>query len=134
MGGVDMLDNFMSCYRPVFKSKKWWWPLFVNGINMLVVASWRIHCELGGKHDQLTFRRLLVSKLMNSCEAEKVSLTGPHPRPFDDVRTDDFGHHLVRMEDGRQRRCKECNKNARLQCLKCNVPLHLHCEQKFHSK
>jgi hypothetical protein len=46
MGGVDLLDRFMSNYRTVFRSKKWWWPLFVNGLNMAVVASWRLHVEV----------------------------------------------------------------------------------------
>ena len=45
MGGVDILDRFMSNYRPVFRSKKWWWPLFINGLNMAVVAAWRLHVE-----------------------------------------------------------------------------------------
>jgi len=38
-GGVDILDRFVSNYRPVFRSKKWWWPLFINGLNMAVVAA-----------------------------------------------------------------------------------------------
>lgn len=46
MGGVDILDRFMSNYRPVFRSKKWWWPLFINGLNMAVVAAWRLHVEV----------------------------------------------------------------------------------------
>ena len=60
MGGVDILDSFMANYRPTFRSKKWWWPLFLNGLNMLVVAAWKLHVEVGGKFDQLAFRRYIV--------------------------------------------------------------------------
>lgn len=125
-------SNFMSCYRSVLCSEKCWWPLFVNGINMLVVASWRICCAVGGEYDKLEFRRLLVGKLVSSCQSEQGCMTGPHPRPFKAVRTQEFGHHLQRMDDGKQRRCKACAKNAK--CVKCNIPLHFHCEKDFHTK
>ena len=46
MGGVDILDRFMATYRPMVRSKKWWWPLFTNGVNMAVVAAWRVHVQV----------------------------------------------------------------------------------------
>ncbi|KAG8190281.1 hypothetical protein JTE90_025794 [Oedothorax gibbosus] len=39
MGGVDLLDRFLSSYRPKIKGKKWWWPFFTNTLNMAVVAA-----------------------------------------------------------------------------------------------
>ena len=39
MGGVDLLDRFTSQYRPTIQAKKWYWPLFVNCIEMLTVAA-----------------------------------------------------------------------------------------------
>ena len=41
MGGVDLLDRFLSQYRPKITGKKWWWPFFTNTLNMAVVAAWR---------------------------------------------------------------------------------------------
>jgi hypothetical protein len=38
MGEVDLLDRLLGAYRPQIKGKKWW-PLFVNLLNMAVVAS-----------------------------------------------------------------------------------------------
>ena len=46
MGGVDLLDRFLSDYRPRLQSKKWFWCLFSNFLNMLVVAAWRLHKEI----------------------------------------------------------------------------------------
>ena len=33
----------MSNYRPSIKVKKWWWPLFINALNMATMAAWRLH-------------------------------------------------------------------------------------------
>ncbi|KRZ02335.1 PiggyBac transposable element-derived protein 1 [Trichinella zimbabwensis] len=46
MGGVDTLDEVLSSYRPLLRSKKWWWNLFSNALNVAVVAAWRLHSEL----------------------------------------------------------------------------------------
>jgi len=131
MGGVDILDSFMANYRPTFRSKKWWWPLFLNGVNMLVVAAWRLHVELGGTFDQLSFRRHVVRSLMNSVTSN-VPSTGPSSRPLADVRKDGVSHHIV--SNDKQARCRLCMKNCRLKCTKCDVPLHLHCEQVYHAQ
>ena len=131
MGGVDILDSFMANYRPVIRSKKWWWPLFVNAINMAVVAAWKVHTEVGGTFDQLSFRRHIVRCLLQDVQSPR-KLTGPGTRPLDDVRTDGVQHHLVSNE--KQARCRLCMKNCRLRCDKCDVPLHLHCERQYHAR
>ena len=41
MGGVDQLDRLASSYRPRLRSKKWWWNLFSNGLNLSVIAAYR---------------------------------------------------------------------------------------------
>ena len=43
MGGVDLVDRFLSDYRPVIVSKKWWWTLLSNTVNLTMVAAWRLH-------------------------------------------------------------------------------------------
>lgn len=131
MGGVDILDRFMSNYRPVFHSKKWWWPLFINGLNMAVVAAWRLHVEIGGSFDHLDFRRHIVRTILQRSEKPPTATSGPASHPVSDIRYDKVDHHLV--PSARQARCRLCKKNARLHCTKCMAPLHLHCEQQYHS-
>ena len=46
MGGVDLLDRFISQYRPTIQVKKWYWQLFVNYIETLTAAVWRLHVTL----------------------------------------------------------------------------------------
>lgn len=57
MGGVDLLDRFLSDYRPKLRNKKWWWNIFANFLNMAVVAAWRLHRDLKGDMPHLPFRR-----------------------------------------------------------------------------
>jgi hypothetical protein len=44
MGGVDLVDRFLSDYRPVIVSKQWWWwTLFSNFVNLMMAAAWHPH-------------------------------------------------------------------------------------------
>ncbi|KAG8186506.1 hypothetical protein JTE90_004835 [Oedothorax gibbosus] len=72
MGGVDLLDRFLSSYGPKIKGKKWWWPFFTNTLNMAVVAAWRIHREMNGHMSQLDFLRDIVMCLMKSERLESL--------------------------------------------------------------
>jgi len=129
MGGVDLLDRFLSNYRPFMRSKKWWWPLFVNGRNMVVVAAWRAHVEVGGLFDQLEFCRHVMRALVQSTNKVLPSSSGPASHPVADVRYDGINHHLPSEQQGR---CRLCQKNVRLYCEKCMVPLHHHCEKQYY--
>ena len=46
MGGVDLLDRFISQYRPTISARKWYWPLYKNFLVMAVVAAWRVYLKL----------------------------------------------------------------------------------------
>ena len=39
MGGADSLDNFLSANRIAIKAKKWWWPYFVNYIDVCLTNA-----------------------------------------------------------------------------------------------
>ncbi|KRY09228.1 PiggyBac transposable element-derived protein 3 [Trichinella patagoniensis] len=65
MGRVDLLDKLAAAYRPTIKSKKWYWPLFINAVNVAVVAAWRIHCFIEVKPlSHLEFRQQVVLRLL----------------------------------------------------------------------
>ena len=42
MGRVDMMNRLLESYRPATAMKKWWFSLFVNIVNVIVVAAWRL--------------------------------------------------------------------------------------------
>ena len=39
------MDRLLSVYQPMIRGIKYWWPLFLNALN---VAAWRIHLAVNG--------------------------------------------------------------------------------------
>jgi len=125
MGGVDILDWMLASYRPRLRSKKWWWNLFSNGLNMAVVVAYRFYNYL---HPQdtvthLNFRRTIAVSLLKA-QPDRVRLGGPTTSTVDAVRHDCVNHHLASCAQGR---CILCQRNTCLQCIKRSRCLHKHC-------
>ncbi|MEL7308752.1 MAG: hypothetical protein AAGK05_13345, partial [Pseudomonadota bacterium] len=77
MGGVDLFDRLVSSYRPVLRSRKWWWPLFSQVLNTSIVAAWKVHCALSEKAmSHLEFRRSIVLCLLK--EVKVAASAGRH--------------------------------------------------------
>ena len=71
MGGVDMLDNFVAKYRIAVKGKKWWWPLFINYVDIALCNAWSLHRRVHGKGmDLLEFRRRVAIALLGTMPSE----------------------------------------------------------------
>ena len=115
MGGVDLLNKFISQNRLTFQAKKWYWPLFVNCIEMLTVAAWRLHLtfETSPRLDFLEFIQSVVSSLLKT--SSSVS-SGPNERII--INTNVGLHHPVNVET--QGRCKKNTvKNVVFACILC---------------
>ena len=123
MGGVDLLDRLLGAYRPTIRSKKWWWPLFVNAINISVVAAWRLYGQLHPRHQSshLDFRRTITLCLLKSVVLRTQMSKSIHPQLPTDIRYDGVGHEVVPTSQGR---CVLCSTNTRSKCVKCDVRLH----------
>ena len=131
MGGVDLLDRFLSEYRPRLRNKKWWWCIFANFLNMSVVTAWRLHKEIGGTINHLQFGREIVRTLLGRVP-DKSCRPGPSRMPVDSVRFSGSVHICVSA--GKQGRCKLCKKNTMTMCNQCEVLLHKKCTVIFHDK
>ncbi|KRX48146.1 PiggyBac transposable element-derived protein 3 [Trichinella murrelli] len=83
MGGVDILDKLLSTYRPCLRSKKRWWNLFPNALNLAVVAAWRLHRELHQEssialrfpRDDVVFVRKIAGYIVSSAEKDCIGKT-----------------------------------------------------------
>lgn len=124
MGGVDLLDRLLGAFRPVIRGKKWWFPLFLNALNMSVVAAWRMYCHLHPNHRDTThleFRRSVSLCLLKGTPNRKRYGGGLHAHLPYDVRYDGIGHKTATTSQGR---CVLCSANTRTMCSKCGVRLH----------
>jgi len=124
MGGVDLMDRLLAAYRPTIRGKKWWWPLFLNVVNVSIVAAWRLHCRVAmQKMDHLTFLREVALCLLKAELAQPRHQLGggPHTNLPDDVRFDGVGHYRLSCSQGR---CRVCQANTRTKCAKCDARLH----------
>lgn len=72
MGGVDLHDNGVANYRTRILGKKWWWPLFVNIIDSIVVNSWKIfRIANKSKMSQLDFKSYIALGLLKTEETAR---------------------------------------------------------------
>ena len=104
-GGVDLLDWFVSQYRPTIHAKKCYWPLFANCVELMIVASWRLHVNVGAspRLDLLDFIRSVVTGLLKN--GSSVT-SGPSGRRI--INNNVGPHHPVNAET--QGRCLQCKK------------------------
>ena len=131
MRGVDLMGRLLGAYRPQIKGKKWWWPLFVNALNMAVVASWRLHCAVHNKDQlqHLEFRRQVVLGLLGAVSRQRLG--GPTAAVNEDVPFDGYQHYL---EAATQGRCANCGSNTKKKCTKCDKRLHEICVALYDDK
>ena len=122
MGGVDVLDRLLSSYRPTLRGKKWWWSLFLNAVNITIVAAWRVHTQVHSAHSisYLDFRREIALCLLKVSVASKLRL-GHRMNLPDDVIVCGIDHNCETTSQGR---CRVCGSNTRKKCVKCDVRLH----------
>ena len=120
MGGVDLMDRLAATYRPNIKGKKWYWPLFMNILNVSIVAAWRQYYKsVENPMSHLEFQRDVTICLLKA-GPQRARNELPRTLP-DDVRYDVIDHILGSTTQGR---CKVCSKNTKNMCKKCNVRLH----------
>ena len=61
MGGVDLHDKGVANYRIRTRGKTWWWPLFINSLDMAAVNAWKFfQLTNGDRASQLDFKSCIV--------------------------------------------------------------------------
>ncbi|KAH9359587.1 hypothetical protein HPB48_021644 [Haemaphysalis longicornis] len=121
MGGVDLLDQTANNYRIGIRSKKWWWVLFTQMLNISVVNAWRIdQMSSENRLDLLTFTTLLTRHLQRLGVQNRNQRRTPASVPTD-IIFDPRGHYPRNLE--KQVRCKVCHMRAIWECGTCQCTL-----------
>ena len=129
MGGVDILDKLLGSYRPRLRSKKWYWNLFSNALNVAIVAAYRISQEAykDQRYTHLKYRRDLAAALLGG--VLRCRSGGPTFTPCLELKLQ--SGHFQEPADF-QGRCVYCGRNTTKMCGKCGKRLHGKCMELYH--
>ena len=141
MGGVDYLDALVSVYRINVRGKKWYWPHFINTIDVLKSAAFKMFKMVNPdeKMDFLGFTRRVTTHYLKSAKMGKQlppNIIYPRKRSWkgDAVVAKNErkqGQHFA--EKCNQKRCRVCPKKPRTWCPSCKVGLCIEpCFKAFH--
>lgn len=141
MGGTDLMDQNVACYRIGLRSKKWYWSLFSWLLDVTMVNSWVLMRKTGNNISQLEFRRIIVTTYLEKYKNPPLGAGRPSTsrlsnisvRVPDDIRLDNIGH-LVGPCNRRRCCAVTCKSTVRTECIKCQVGLCINCFIEFHSK
>ena len=73
MGGVDSLDAHVSVYRIDVRGKKWYWPHYINIIDVLKIAAFKVSKLVNSddKMDFLTFTHHITTHYLKASKLKK---------------------------------------------------------------
>lgn len=163
MGGVDLIDRYVSYYRIQLRTRKWTLRVFAHFLDLACCNGWveyRRDCEaaLTPKKDRLDLldfkanvanvllkahpARELRSSMSSDTDKQQSDVAAKRskvtPLPPDEVRYDQVGHFPQHEKLPSQMKCRYpgCGGKSRVRCLKCDVFLCLqnrNCFLAFHT-
>ena len=141
MGGVDSLDAHVSVYRTDVREKKWYWPHYINTIDVLKSAAFKVF-KLVNPDDKMDFLAFTLRITTHYLKAFKLKKQLPpniiYPRkrswkgnavvPANERKQD---QHFV--EKYSQKLCRVCPSRPRTWCPICKIGLCIEpCFKAFH--
>jgi len=130
MGGVDRMDANVSKWRISVRGKKWYYPIFLELLDVALNNAWLLYRLDGQKMDFNTFKTHVAQKLLsfNTRGKKPYILSSALVHRFDNIG------HIVRYSNV-ERRCTQCQKKTKYECLKCDKGLHpKDCFLTFHQR
>lgn len=132
MGGVDHADMLCALYGHDRQLKKWWHRLFFGMMDITLVNSVKVYCELVKKISLLDFTISIVGELLAHKSVSKKSVHRQQVVALDAALANRRSH-CTQFSDKRGR-CPECAKNKRESrpfsyCSFCKV--HISCNSTY---
>ncbi|MPC07474.1 hypothetical protein E2C01_000036 [Portunus trituberculatus] len=106
MGGVDLLDNMVSCYAITARNRKWYWALHNWFLNVSFVQAWRLYRKVGMVMGIKDNEKMPLLSFIRSCVEMTIMLHGESntshihtlPALSPSTRADfrrDSGNHII---------------------------------------
>lgn len=136
MNGVNVHNDAMANYRIGIRSKKWWWTLFTDLLDSIMINAWKLHtliakAEKKNEMSQIDFR-INVTTILLSCGKTTSTEVNENVVSTNSMLNINLAVHCAEHIPGNKRwRCKVCHVASRYMCNKCNVALHINCFDKY---
>lgn len=87
--------------------------------------------------DQLEYRRALAIPMLKYDYVPLLPAlkppVGPGGKPCNDVRYDRIDHHVSKIPVQKRCQLETCGTFTKYKCKKCDVAVHPHCTEAFHT-
>ncbi|XP_049813849.1 piggyBac transposable element-derived protein 3-like [Schistocerca nitens] len=139
MGGIDRADQNVSLYRCSIRGKKWYFPIIAHFIDVSDQNAWDLYKHNEEPIDHPTFRRRIVTAILESNKRVTTSRGHFSKRAKLDSRFDGREHYVAELptdeitKKKEQLKCRCCHKNTTTMCVKCDEPLHVCCFLSYHT-
>ena len=107
MSGADSMDRLLKLYPSTIRGNKWYWTLFVNFLNLTLVAVWRICFRLGQQKVSHPYFQRQVTLCWLKADKEPQNRPDGEAKLPQEVRFDGMNHF---REATSQELCKMCKK------------------------
>ena len=134
-GGVDRCNQNVNHYRISVRGKKWWWSIFTWLLDCAVHNAWQIARLRGDDITHVDFRSQLAMGYIDKFGVPPKSSGRRQPSNFQDARYDGMNHLVMKVEEGKKRRCggDNCSSIVRTKCQKCDRALCIDCFVGYHT-
>lgn len=139
MGGVDLHDNAISNYRVAIRGKKWWWILFISGLDNALVNAWKLHCMIAKRlqiksMSQIEFKVKVTEDLLLTSDTDiqgNQNDSHNNETSFPGLPNISGKHLIIKDPNQKYLRCGVCHKTTIFMCSKCNKHLHSKCFSQY---
>ena len=135
MGGTDRQDQNVNKCRISMRTKKWWWPLFLWGIDVTTQNAWLLFRPSHPRWSLLEFRRYVVRCLLKTNSTARYNQVAAVPKRgiAKELRLSEQQHLVDNDPLKKASCCKVCNLKTQMICTTCKVHLHVKCFATYHT-
>ena len=116
MGGVDLLDNAVSCYAIRTRNRKWYWALYNWFLMVSCVQAWRLYRRVGSVLGMKEKEKIPYIDFLRGAIEMMVDVNDTSFRGFSLPQMSGNTLALIRKDQGNHLVVKTTSKNVCRHC------------------